>query len=190
MGGLMHDLATMARLDSAQPRLEIDRVDLEGLVARVMGRHRPIARELEVEIECSTPAEPVAVLADLTLLEQAVSNLLYNAIRHDRPGGHAVLILEEDGDRFRLRVIDDGPGNPRGGAGPSDRSRLPRQRGPHPRSRRPGARPRHRPPGGGPPRLFADVAPLRVWRAGGGACGGGGVKPFVEAESGGPDGSS
>jgi len=112
MGGLMHDLATMARLDSAEPRLQVERVELEGLVARVMARHRPIARELEVEIESATPAEPVAALADLTLLEQAVSNLVYNAIRHNRPGGHAALILDDDRGRFRLRVIDDGPGIP------------------------------------------------------------------------------
>jgi two-component system sensor histidine kinase BaeS len=63
-----------------------------------------------VEIESATPAEPVAALADLTLLEQAVSNLVYNAIRHNRPGGHAALILDDDQGRFRLRVIDDGPG--------------------------------------------------------------------------------
>jgi two-component system sensor histidine kinase BaeS len=134
MGGLMHDLATMARLDSAEPRLQIERVELEGLVARVMGRHRPIARELEVEIESATPAEPVAALADLTLFEQAVSNLVYNAIRHNRPGGHAALILDDDQGRFRLRVIDDGPGIPedelahlvtRGFRGNDARTRVP-----------------------------------------------------------------
>jgi signal transduction histidine kinase len=112
LGGMMHDLATTARLDSAEPRIELARVELGALVARVMGRHRPIARELEVEIESATPAEPVAALADLTLLEQAVSNLLYNAIRHNRPGGHAALILDDERGRFRLRVIDDGPGIP------------------------------------------------------------------------------
>jgi signal transduction histidine kinase len=134
MGGLMHDLATMARLDSAELRLQLERVELESLVARVMGRHRPIARELEVEIESATPAEPVAALADLTLLEQAVSNLLYNAICHNRPGGHAALILDETQGRFRLRVIDDGPGIPeedlarlvaRGFRGNDARTRVP-----------------------------------------------------------------
>src|SRR4029079_19421331 len=72
---------------------------------------------------------------DLTLLEQAVSNLVYNAIRHNRPGGHAALILEgEDRGRFRLRVIDDGPGIPeeelahliaRGFRGNDARTRVP-----------------------------------------------------------------
>jgi len=51
------------------------------------------------------------VTADTTLLEQAVSNLVYNAVRHNRAGGHVAVILDQDGaQRFRLRVIDDGPG--------------------------------------------------------------------------------
>lgn len=111
LGGLLHDLATMARLESAEPRLAAGPVELGALVARVMGRHRPIARQLEVEIECATPALPVVAQADLTLLEQLVSNLVYNAICHNRPGGHAALILDgEEGARFRIRVIDDGVG--------------------------------------------------------------------------------
>ncbi len=135
MGGLMHDLATMARLDSAEPRLQFERVELDTLVARVMGRHRPIARELEVELESATPAEPVAALADLTLLEQAVSNLVYNAICHNRPGGHAALILDDDAGRFRLRVIDDGSGIPE-----ADLARLAARgfRGDEARTRAPG----------------------------------------------------
>ena len=28
------------------------------------------------------------------------------------PGGHVAVVLEPDGDRFRLRVLDDGPGVP------------------------------------------------------------------------------
>jgi signal transduction histidine kinase len=48
-----------------------------------------------------------------TLLEQAVSNLLHNALTHGDPGGHVVAVLEEVGpERFRLTVLDDGPGLP------------------------------------------------------------------------------
>jgi signal transduction histidine kinase len=71
----------------------------------------------------------------VTLLEQAVSNLVYNAIRHNRPDGHVAAILERTApDRFRLRVVDDGPGIPetelsrlreRGYRGGTARSRHP-----------------------------------------------------------------
>ncbi len=111
MTSLLQNLAAIARLDSAEPRVEFGPVDLGLLVGRAIGRHRPVARQLDVALEGATPPEPVVVTADTTLLEQAVSNLVYNAVRHNRAGGHVAVILDQDGaQRFRLRVIDDGPG--------------------------------------------------------------------------------
>jgi signal transduction histidine kinase len=50
----------------------------------------------------------------VTLIEQAVSNIVYNAVRHHREQGHVAVILETSasaaGEQFRLRVVDDGPG--------------------------------------------------------------------------------
>jgi two-component system, OmpR family, sensor histidine kinase BaeS len=47
----------------------------------------------------------------MTLLEQAVSNVTYNAVRYNRPGGHVALVLEQtDAKGFTLRIMDDGPG--------------------------------------------------------------------------------
>jgi signal transduction histidine kinase len=120
MASLLHNLAVMAKLDSDEPRLQRGAVDLNALVARVIGRHRPIARRTEVAIETATPEPPIIAEADVTLLEQAVSNVVYNAIRHNRPGGHVAVLLERCGRReWRLRVIDDGPGIP-----PAQLSRL------------------------------------------------------------------
>jgi len=97
-----------------------DPVDLCALVRRVVARHRPIARELGVAIESAVPEGALEVLGDVTLIEQAASNVTYNAIRHNRPGGHVAVILERaPGARFVLRVIDDGPGIPE-----SERARI------------------------------------------------------------------
>jgi signal transduction histidine kinase len=81
------------------------------------------------------PEVPLTADADVTLLEQAVSNVVYNAIRHNRTGGHVALILEPRSQtRFRVRVIDDGPGIPpeqldrvarRGERGDAARTRAP-----------------------------------------------------------------
>ena len=120
MASLVHNLAAVARLEAAEVVLQPSAVDLGALVERVMGRHRPIARELEVAIESAVPATPIIVRADVTLLEQAVGNVTYNAIRYNRPGGHVAVILEPAGaQEFRLRVIDDGPGIP-----PDELSRI------------------------------------------------------------------
>ena len=142
LGALIHNLAIAAKLDAApdesgaeaQAPLLRSTVDLGALVERVVNRHRPIARAREVSIEQAIPPSPLAVSADVTLLEQAASNLVYNAVRYNRAGGHVAVIAEARGERFVLSVIDDGAGIPeaelaraveRGFRGNEARSRAP-----------------------------------------------------------------
>ncbi len=135
MASLVHNLAVAARLEAAEVELQRSEVDLGGLVQRVIGRHRPIARELEVALESAVPEGATLISADVTLIEQAVSNVTYNAIRYNRAHGHVAVILEQTAQGgFCLRVIDDGPGIPdaelsklteRGARGEEARTRAP-----------------------------------------------------------------
>jgi len=123
MASLVHNLGAVARLDASETSEETmaeDVVDLNDLVVRVVARHRPIARELGVSLESAVPSDVIHVWGDVTLIEQAASNVTYNAIRYNRSGGHVAVILEQTSRcRFSLRVIDDGPGIPEG-----ERARL------------------------------------------------------------------
>lgn len=138
IASIVHNLAVVAKLDAGEPQLHRGMVDLGALVARVIGRHKPIARQLEVSLDSAPPDERVTADADVTLLEQAVSNLVYNAIRHNKAGGHVAVILEASADDFTIRVVDDGPGIPahelariteRGFRGDAARSRAPEGQG-------------------------------------------------------------
>lgn len=129
IGTLLDDLAAQARMDAPQPH---GPVELGPVVERVVARHLPIARRSEIELVHAVPYEPLVTEADLTLVEQAVSNLVYNAIRHNRPGGHVAVVVEEEHGDFRIQVIDDGPGvqpevlarlTERGFVGPGSRNR-------------------------------------------------------------------
>lgn len=143
LGALIHNLAMAAKLEVAEAAPQTAPVDLCALVERVVMRHRAIARSLEVAMDHAVPVEPVIAGGDVTMLEQAVTNLVYNAIRHNRRGGHVAIILEHD-ERvgqvagFALRVIDDGPGVAddelarlveRGFRGTAARTRSPEGRG-------------------------------------------------------------
>ncbi|MCB9795535.1 MAG: HAMP domain-containing protein [Alphaproteobacteria bacterium] len=109
LGALIDNLAAQARMDAPRRR---DPVELGALTRRVEGRHQPIARRSGVSLACGVPEAGVPVEGDLTLIEQAVSNLVDNAIRHNRAGGHVALTLDLLGEGFVLRVLDDGPGVP------------------------------------------------------------------------------
>jgi two-component system sensor histidine kinase BaeS len=119
LGALIQNLSLAAKLDAVEPEPLAEPVDLAALVERVYNRHRPVARSRSVRIDRAVPPEPTAVLGDVTMLEQAVSNVVHNAVRYNTAGGHVAIVLERDHDRFTLSVVDDGPGIP-----PHERERL------------------------------------------------------------------
>lgn len=85
-------------------------VDVAALVDRVVARLAPLARHRGVDLVGSRPDGPVQVAWLGVLAERLISNLVDNAIRHGRPGGHVAVVLDTRGDRFELVVADDGPG--------------------------------------------------------------------------------
>lgn len=114
LAALLHNLGVSARLDNPMPIIERRPLDLSALVERVIARHQPLARTLSVDLGVAVPEQAVRISADVTLVEQAASNLVHNAIHYNNAGGHVAVILATGGDgaRFSLRVIDDGPGIP------------------------------------------------------------------------------
>ena len=111
MTSLVHNLGVAARLEAGEPHLVRTTLDLGRLVERCVARHGPIARQHDIELDCAVPEEVLTVDADETFLEQAIGNVVLNAIHHQRAGGHVAVVVSERGPRhFRVRVVDDGPG--------------------------------------------------------------------------------
>ena len=80
------------------------------------------------------PEHRIEFPGDLTLLEQALGNVVQNAVRYNRAGGHVAVILDGDDDAWVLQIVDDGPGIAEG-----DRARVvePSFRGSEARTRHP-----------------------------------------------------
>jgi len=112
MASLVQNLGTAARLEAQEPELRRDSVDLVALAERVVARHRPVAEQKGIAIEPVLPGEPLELPGDVTLLEQALGNVVHNAVRYGRRDGRVLLLLKAQGEGFSLRVIDDGPGIP------------------------------------------------------------------------------
>jgi len=134
IGALIRNLAAAAKLEDPDRALVREPVDLNALVERVASRHAPLAKAKSLALDFSVPEDRVELTGDLTLLEQAVGNLVHNAVRYNDPGGHVAVVLDAADGRLELRVIDDGPG-----VDPADLERLGerRFRSEEARSRRP-----------------------------------------------------
>ncbi len=109
LGLLVDNLLLLASADDARLRLERTTFDVTGLLSEVAGRFAPIAEGREVVV---TPGPPVQVTADRRRLDQVLSNLVDNAIRHGEgtvalaaapePAGAALTVSDEGGT-----VLDD-----------------------------------------------------------------------------------
>lgn len=116
IGALLRNLALAAKLDGGQPKATHESVDLGQLVERAAMRHRYMAVQQGVELNHAIPEQPLVVRGDSVSIEQAVSNVIYNAVAYNRSGGHVAVLLERQSDEndaaFVLQVTDDGPGVP------------------------------------------------------------------------------
>jgi signal transduction histidine kinase len=109
----LQNLSVAATLRLAMESPAVDAVDLHALLQRVVERQAPFARANGVTIAFVPEDGPIVAAADTALLEQAVNNLVDNAIRYNRGGGQVAIALDRTRDgRFSLRVSDDGPGAP------------------------------------------------------------------------------
>jgi signal transduction histidine kinase len=113
MGALTENLHLASRLaDGADPLRGGLRSELGALVDQVSRRFGMLARLRRIEVHGARPDEPVEVLCNPAMAEQALANLVHNAVAHGEPGGHVAVLLEAADGGFTLTVVDDGPGVP------------------------------------------------------------------------------
>ena len=110
LGSLLHNLNAAARLEANEGLAHRDPIDLGRLVERVVDRHKPIANRKQITLEVAVPERGIEFRGDLTLLEQALGNVVQNAVRYNQAEGHVAVVLDGTDDAWTLKVVDDGPG--------------------------------------------------------------------------------
>ncbi len=109
LAGLAEDLLLLARSDQGELALRTEKIDARDLLSRVaerFGLHAEAAgRSIEIDVPSGLELE-----ADPRRLEQAVGNLVENALKHAQ--GSVRLAAVEQNARTELHVRDEGRGFP------------------------------------------------------------------------------
>ena len=111
LDGMVRNLLAIARIDAGALELRKDWIDMHECVNRVVAaarRHRGETANVEIEL----PKELPLVRADPTLAEQALTNIVANAITHSPEGTKVSIGAEVLPAQVRITVSDDGPGIP------------------------------------------------------------------------------
>ncbi len=124
MTRLIDDLLSLSRVEMKTHLLPDDPVELVGLAEQVVDTLDPQARDRAITLEVAPYANEATLRGDRDDLVQLLMNLVNNAIRYGREGGHVVISIEstvlnaladdpgagEGADCIALAVTDDGPG--------------------------------------------------------------------------------
>ena len=111
MRKLVEDMFLMAKLEEKQVIFDEDRVPLAPLAERVTDGLREAAVRQDVRLTLEVRDRCIAWGDDLRL-EQALQNLVTNALHYTPPGGVVTVRLYAEGNEACLEVRDTGPGIP------------------------------------------------------------------------------
>ena len=105
---MVRNLLAITRIDAGALELRQDWIDLREIVDRVVSAAR--RRGARQRIEVALPADLPLVRADATLVEQAIGNVIGNAIVHTPPETRVVVDALVAPQEVVLRITDNGPG--------------------------------------------------------------------------------
>ena len=111
LSAIIEDLLSLARLEKEQDeRMDLGMVDLPELVGEIATMLRPLASERSIEVAVDAGDVP-PVEGSRQLLEQAIVNLVTNAIRYSGEGASVwVSVREGSPGEVDVSVVDTGPG--------------------------------------------------------------------------------
>jgi CheY-like chemotaxis protein/two-component sensor histidine kinase len=105
---IMSALLDMSRIDSGAFKPAPAPFQIRDLIQKVAVEFAPLAHEKSIELRL-VDSNAVAN-ADRALVARIVQNLVSNAIKYTRPGGHVLVGCRRRGARIRLDVVDTGIG--------------------------------------------------------------------------------
>lgn len=118
MGRLVKDLLDLARMEAGHMTLNFSEFDLEPLIQRVNRKFGALCKERGIALRLSFPETSIRMEhADEDRLEQVLTNLLDNAVRHTPEGSWIELrvkrLTEQKEESVQIEIADGGRGIPR-----------------------------------------------------------------------------
>ena len=109
---LVDDLLDMSRMSRNTLDIRKQRVELASVVENAVESSRPLIQQCGHELTVSLPPEAVHLNADAIRLAQVFLNLLNNAAKYTKQGGHIWITAMREGSDAVVSVRDNGIGIP------------------------------------------------------------------------------
>jgi PAS domain S-box-containing protein len=107
---LVEDLLDMARVISGKLRLDLMTTEIDAIIQAAIDVVAPAASARNITITTTFDTRPLVVNADADRLQQAIWNLMSNAVKFTEPGGRVEVRVSAAGTTAELMVRDTGQG--------------------------------------------------------------------------------
>jgi two-component system, OmpR family, sensor histidine kinase ResE len=112
MGRLVNELLDLARMEAGHILLTVESIEIAPYLNRVIGKFHGLAKEKGIDLLVEIDTNESVFRFDPDRIEQVLTNLIDNAIRHV-PESAAIMISGRMDDRgLYIEVSDQGPGIP------------------------------------------------------------------------------
>jgi two-component system, OmpR family, sensor histidine kinase ResE len=112
MGRLVNELLDLARMEAGHILLNVESVEINPYVNRIIRKFHGLAKEKGIELSVQFDSEEQDFRFDPDRIEQVLTNLIDNAIRHVPDSASVVISGRTDEKGLYFEVSDQGPGIP------------------------------------------------------------------------------
>jgi signal transduction histidine kinase len=113
---LINNVLDFSRMERGEKKYQFRPFDIAGLARETVETYRPHLESLGFKIEAKFPETEILVNGDRDALSQVLVNLLSNAEKYSNNAKAITVELDKmsDDSRIEIRILDRGPGVPRG----------------------------------------------------------------------------
>ncbi len=112
MGRLVNELLDIARMEAGHLQLQKENVNVKEFSERIIRKFQGLAKEHGIKLEVDVESSKGLVFLDPDRIDQVLTNLIHNAIRHTDEAGVVKLIVSETDSCVYFDIKDTGSGIP------------------------------------------------------------------------------
>lgn len=110
MGRLVNELLDLARMEAGHLTLDIEEVEVDPYLNKIYKKFHGLAMEKSIQFDLINEIQEKYVCIDPDRMEQVLTNLIDNAIRHTDEDGIVKLVAKSTQEHFIFTVLDNGSG--------------------------------------------------------------------------------
>src|SRR5699024_10786833 len=109
---LVNELLDLARMEAGHIQLNLELVNVENYISKVIRKFKGAADENQIQLTVSTDIQQQDFMFDQDRIEQVLTNLIDNAIRHTSDGGEVNVHVTSQENQLSVDIKDSGAGIP------------------------------------------------------------------------------